>query len=580
MKKFLLWQVLAVLFTVFGTNAQEPSFNWAKLIDGKGSDGAYTLAKAADGDVFIATNFASEGEDLTVSYGDEVVATGAPNTATSGNRNMLLQKIKADGNYEWNAYTNMGDVASAQLTATADGGVLVAIKARYTNRNEDGKNRLLSYVAPDGTQTDIKMDNPVLPGWIYQGILLKVSDSGELLWSKILRFDYPTVDDKMVTDGFDLNAAAVDAEGNIYLGGNFSVTATFDKADGETATVEPQYTGDFGNGLTGDGGLLLAKFDAEGNYLKHFSTTGKAVKENVFGLEFDGGQLYALVQLKGTGSDAVEFGGKAIEPTAFDDVVVINMDNDFNVNWATAGYATAFTDGKHTTQIKGMDIINGNIYVSGAVKGGFAAAKDGEPLLTTSKTSLEGYVLEFAADGSGLTSGYIHGGGISGYFNVMKNGDKVLAYGYSWVNNQGIVLVEFSNSEAPKVTSIATMTGMPTAWRGLVDGSTLYAYLRGNQEFLFYKSDFHCTPAGWGMVLASYDVSELTSGVEQFEKPANSFTAIGTDGAIRISVSAPTLVSIYNLSGQKVAEQQVAEETLIALPAGFYIVNGKKVIVR
>ena len=128
MKKFLLWQVLAVLFTVFGANAQEPSFNWAKLIDGKGSDGAYTLAKAADGDVFIATNFASKGEDLTVSYGDEVVATGAPNTATSGNRNMLLQKIKADGNYEWNAYTNMGDVASAQLTATADGGVLVAIK--------------------------------------------------------------------------------------------------------------------------------------------------------------------------------------------------------------------------------------------------------------------------------------------------------------------------------------------------------------------------------------------------------------------------------------------------------------------
>ena len=326
MKKFLLWQVLAVLFTVFGANAQEPSFNWAKLIDGKGSDGAYTLAKAADGDVFIATNFASKGEDLSVSYGDEVVATGAPNTATSGNRNMLLQKIKADGNYEWNAYTNMGDVASAQLTATADGGVLVAIKARYTNRNEDGTNRLLSYVAPDGTQTDIKMDNPVLPGWIYQGILLKVSDSGELLWSKILRFDYPTVDDKMVTDGFELNAAAVDAEGNIYLGGNFSVTATFDKADGETATVEPQYTGDLGNGLTGDGGLLLAKFDSEGNYLKHFSTTGKAVKENVFGLEFDGGQLYALVQLKGTGSDAVEFGGKAIEPTAFDDVVVIVPD--------------------------------------------------------------------------------------------------------------------------------------------------------------------------------------------------------------------------------------------------------------
>ena len=75
-------------------------------------------------------------------------------------------------------------------------------------------------------------------------------------------------------------------------------------------------------------------------------------------------------------------------------------------------------------------------------------------------------------------------------------------------------------------------------------------------------------------------LTNLTSGVEQLEKPANSFTAIGTDGAIRISVSAPTLVSVYNLSGQKVAEQLVAEETLIALPAGFYIVNGTKVIVR
>ena len=58
--------------------------------------------------------------------------------------------------------------------------------------------------------------------------------------------------------------------------------------------------------------------------------------------------------------------------------------------------------------------------------------------------------------------------------------------------------------------------------------------------------------------------------------------AIGGNGYIEILVQSPLPVSIHNVSGQQVKEgtYQPGVHFITSLPAGFYLVNGQKVIVK
>ena len=52
-------------------------------------------------------------------------------------------------------------------------------------------------------------------------------------------------------------------------------------------------------------------------------------------------------------------------------------------------------------------------------------------------------------------------------------------------------------------------------------------------------------------------------------------------GLLKVTAVAPALVEFYSVSGIKVASQQVeAGTTEVELPAGLYIANGAKLIVR
>lgn len=79
--------------------------------------------------------------------------------------------------------------------------------------------------------------------------------------------------------------------------------------------------------------------------------------------------------------------------------------------------------------------------------------------------------------------------------------------------------------------------------------------------------------------LFSLDLSEIYGGVNKVVADSK-VKAYGVDGAVRVSASEPATVAVYNVAGQKVAQQTVNGETTIALPAGFYVVNNTKVIVK
>lgn len=91
-----------------------------------------------------------------------------------------------------------------------------------------------------------------------------------------------------------------------------------------------------------------------------------------------------------------------------------------------------------------------------------------------------------------------------------------------------------------------------------------------------------------GMIHVRYDEPAAkmkftwkTSGVDNVSADASGLHIIPGTGCAYVTAVAPALVEFYSVSGVKVASQQVeAGTTVVTLPAGLYIANGAKLIVR
>ena len=122
---------------------------------------------------------------------------------------------------------------------------------------------------------------------------------------------------------------------------------------------------------------------------------------------------------------------------------------------------------------------------------------------------------------------------------------------------------------------------MMTGFSSSFSGKTLYAsYRNRNADFNFIGSDF-VIPAtdDWSGVVASFNVADIESGIVALPD-VNGATVCGMDGAIRIVSEKAETFSVYDIAGRLVKSVVVEGEAAIAMPAGFYVVNGEKVIVR
>ena len=545
MKKNLLLCLGFAVLAVFGANAAEPTMNWAKLIESEsGQVTPEDMIESGD-KVYTAARFQtkSNADLLGVCFGDALdVATGAQNNATSGNYNLLLAQTDRAGAPQWYAYTNYGEVYSASLGATSDGGIVATLMVRHTYRNEDGSNRVLSVVDAKGTTTAMEL---TYTAWTYHIAVLKFASDGALEWNKLIP----------VGDGSnDLKAwTAIDASDNVYIGGCHVLPFSIDGV--EIASPKDENS------------LYLVKLTSTGDFVKQFAITGTTVTDYLDALKIADETVYATGRIKGDGTNSAYFGNFEITPTTYDDVYVAAFTTDLEPKWASVVYAT----------------------LSGLVKGGFSTANDTDAdgvsaseLIHTSSASLEGYVLEFSATDGSFDKALIHGTGISGYFAATVSDNDIYACGYSYASGEGGVLVKFDeNGNKQSSWNLVTSSGMMTGFASSFSGKTLYAsYRNRNADFNFIGSDF-VIPAtdDWSGVVASFNVADIESGVVALPD-GNGATICGMDGAIRIVSEKAETFSVYDIAGRLVKSVVVEGEAAIAMPAGFYVVNGEKVIVR
>lgn len=563
--------ILAASAMSAGAQGIAATTNWVTPINANNGISTPEAVAASDNNTFLVSKFVSKGNDNSLNFvnfgSQEKVAFGAPNKATSGNDNLLLTKVNADGTAAWHVYSKQGRVANASAATTSDGGVVVAAVTSFTAFNakeatDIPANSILDIVDADNHTTTI--EKAFAGSAVFDIVVLKISADGHLDWFKHFA----------ANDASSLTAKiAVDNTDNIYIGGQHAKTLSF----GENAVAARSAKS-----------LYLVKLDNAGNFVKSFDISGTDAEDYIDAVTFADGKIFVAGRVKAkTKGNTIAFADITLAPTTFDDVFAAAFSTDLVPVWASIANSVAASDGKHTSQVKGIDVSEGFVLVSGLVKGGYTAAGATDAITMSSGTKLEGMVIGFSiADGT-LSKGVCVSEGISGLYSATIKGNKIYAFGYNIANadKQGSSLFEFDGENANEnviaTTNEPASAGYPTTFYAKFVNSSLLAGVRakgkginvlGNVYDYTNQKDFTAT-------VMSINLKDVLGGISTTET-ADDARIWAVSGAVKISVASPTSVAVYNVAGQIVAKRIVTDETTIALPAGFYIVNGKKVVVK
>lgn len=563
--------ILAASAMSAGAQGFTATANWVTPINANNGISTPETVAASDNNTFLVSKFVSKGNDNSLNFvnfgSQEKVAFGAPNKATSGNDNLLLTKVNADGTAAWHVYSKQGRVANASAATTSDGGVVVAAVTSFTAFNakeatDIPANSILDIVDADNHTTTI--EKAFAGSAVYDIVVLKISADGHLDWFKHFAAD----------DARSLTAKiAVDNADNIYIGGQHAKTLSF----GENAVAARSAKS-----------LYLVKLDNAGNFVKSFDISGTDAEDYIDAVTFADGKIFVAGRVKAKAEgNTIAFADITLAPTTFDDVFAAAFSTDLVPVWASIANSVAASDGKHTSQVKGIDVSEGFVLVSGLVKGGYTAAGATDAVTMSSGTKLEGMVIGFSVADGALSKGVCVSEGISGLYSATIKGNKIYAFGYNIANadKQGSSLFEFDGENANEnviaTTNEPASAGYPTTFYAKFVNSSLLAGVRakgkginvlGNVYDYTNQKDFTAT-------VMSINLKDVFGGISTTET-ADDARIWAVSGAVKISVASPTSVAVYNVAGQIVAKRIVTDETTIALPAGFYIVNGKKVVVK
>ena len=563
--------ILAASAMSAGAQGFTATANWVTPINANNGISTPETVAASDNNTFLVSKFVSKGNDNSLNFvnfgSQEKVAFGAPNKATSGNDNLLLTKVNADGTAAWHVYSKQGRVANASAATTSDGGVVVAAVTSFTAFNakeatDIPANSILDIVDADNHTTTI--EKAFAGSAVYDIVVLKISANGHLDWFKHFAAD----------DASSLTAKiAVDNADNIYIGGQHAKTLSF----GENAVAARSAKS-----------LYLVKLDNAGNFVKSFDISGTDAEDYIDAVTFADGKIFVAGRVKAKAEgNTIAFADITLAPTTFDDVFAAAFSTDLVPVWASIANSVAASDGKHTSQVKGIDVSEGFVLVSGLVKGGYKAAGATDAVTMSSGTKLEGMVIGFSIADGALSKGVCVSEGISGLYSATIKGNKIYAFGYNIANadKQGSSLFEFDGENANEnviaTTNEPASAGYPTTFYAKFVNSSLLAGVRakgkginvlGNVYDYTNQKDFTAT-------VMSINLKDVFGGISTTET-ADDARIWAVSGAVKISVASPTSVAVYNVAGQIVAKRIVTDETTIALPAGFYIVNGKKVVVK
>jgi len=367
--------VLAVwVCAIQNTHAQ--NLVWAEKIGGWNDDEGNSIAVDAGGNVYVGGYFWG-----TVDFDP---GPGIFNLSSNG-KDFFIMKMNASGNLIWVKQFGEAD-ADRKPSVTLDAAGNVYATGHFTGTVDFDPNNGVFNLTSSGS-SDI--------------FIIKLDTSGNLVWAK-----------KMGGSYYDYgHSVAVDAAGNVYATGSFSVTADFDPPRQSNLIS------------TGSWDVFIVKLDSSGNFVwaKRF---GDFLPDGGSSVAVDAaGNVYATGNFQGTADFDPSFGTFNLISAGDDDIFIVKLNVSGNLVWAKQFGGTFDDDG---TSIAVDDA--GNVFATGHLQG----TVDFDPGPGTLPLSGHNWVSAFVTklDASGNLIWAKHSGGDYSFSLAIDAGANVYTTGF------------------------------------------------------------------------------------------------------------------------------------------------------
>ncbi len=471
------------------------------------------LVQSTDNHLYMIADAGTKAIDNIITLGDEQIASGTDYPGNSYNHNFILSKLGKDGSHVWTVSSTTGDIASNEEwgCATADGGIVVAMKVRHTQGHLNEK---INFIDALGNNTSLD--------WVYEdpnhkrklnGAVMKVSAEGAIEWVKMIEMDdkpQPKATHYSTNTpwGLYIHGFVADHEGNLYVGGRMCTEMTVYRADGSAVTIAPHNITDWdGDPQKFVGNTFILKLDPNGNYLTHFVSGGESTCDGIRQLLIKDNKLYCLLTLKGKPNTQIMMGDKSFTTAGdYNSYSTMRMDlNLKNVDWFNV-YESSLK-GSHIN-IPGMSFTGDALWIYGQVKN---EIKIGDLTLTTQHTR-DAMLLKANPETGELINGTVKQQNQTGYFGAFEDQDNNLyAPTFSLF---GPLKLEKINKETLQVEDqVDLFPTTATAQNVIADGNTLFVMSRFRGENLSSKpaNPFTVTSPGFACLISAYQMPFKTA---------------------------------------------------------------------
>ncbi len=502
----LLMAVSLSILTTEAASVEQTTAHWANILDAKAPTMGNSMVKTGNAIYYLSeatatvgdggTGFPKEYTDphATIYFNSDSICYGAPYQGSSYNHNLSVIKTDADGRFQWTVFSTSGETYANNggITLAPDGGIYVAVKVRHTS-NMPTQNLSITDATGKVSEIDWKLANATAPRY-YQGLILKISDRGELLWTRTIQVSnakQPAGNKEYTSDCFHIYDMKSDAAGNIYMSGRYCNPVTFHKADGTQLVLTPHNT----EGWNGDsqnmvGDMYVAKFNADGYLTKVLTTTGKAKYETTPVLYQYGQDLILNAVFAGTGEhSSVSIDGHPIHFQGEQaGIYTARLSNDFELKWQHFFPGEGLNGKNCVFQYNNIHVSGDNLWLTGM--GNFILNNDDKTasIKTTSSNVREGYIIKCNVHTGNWVkaqtskAGFEAINGIVGYIGAFEDeNDGVYVIGYNLTTKGGTLMFKHDKETLQGLGYETLISGgsQPTVQGFVTEGDFLYTMSRG-----------------------------------------------------------------------------------------------------
>lgn len=536
-----IFTILAVVCAVF---VQAQNYDWLTTLAATETTKAQTniqyAAYYADSSALVFGNYGSlQATDAGVLGGEEY--SGAEYGTGSGyNKNFILAKLDKNGEVLWAVHSEDGDVNDSQsaVTLTADGGAVMALKFRHSDRNKQEGVMSLLYKIVDAAGATFSRELEYPSEWVNQPVLVRVNKDGNVTVVKDLWVSTEQAaqgEKSLTTDAFTFAGAVEDAEGNIYIAGSQSLDM---KIDNVTISARPQPNWD---GTTTDARYngFVIKLTAALGYVAHITSEGTIQNDKPFCVAYGNGKLYFSGLAKAEEESAsMSLGGKSAEVKELS-VVNASLNTDLTVNWLTATPIVRYNNKQGNLLYQSLLSHDGRtLYLTGGMQG--AVELNGKTIHSGGEEDSnmnDGYIYAYnTADGKLANAAVIGSKTLNLNHGVVDLGDSLYVYNYFFGDIRQVTYdLQFNQGD---VHSIATGGGSSTlVYTAACNGQILLAMRsKGGADFNVLGTTVNI-PGLWFNTLVAYHVAY---------NPPSATAVVTLTGSCRKQLRDGQIVIIHN----------------------------------